>query len=223
MLKLLPQRDKREPKPNADAPNNPQTTRPAEEHDEPGNELGKGARVWRVYVQETEQADKEMCDDWDKSLDVMLIFAALFSAISTAFIIESMKKLQPDPADTSASTLLDISRTLAAISNNQPVLMPPLPDPASKTFTPSRASILVNMLWLTSLIISVGVSLMAMLAKKWCHRFLSARSGPYHEQARRRQKRWDSILAWRMQGVMDGLPLLMHLALGELNRTLFLP
>jgi hypothetical protein len=38
----------------------------AEEYDEPGAELGKDARVWRVYVQETDQADKEMCDDWDK-------------------------------------------------------------------------------------------------------------------------------------------------------------
>ncbi|KAF8597826.1 hypothetical protein BDV93DRAFT_479016, partial [Ceratobasidium sp. AG-I] len=211
---LLPKRAKRQPAPNANTADNPQATKLAEEYDEPGNELGKDARVWRVYVQETDQADKEMCDDWDKCVDLgATVFAALFSAISTAFILESLKKLQPDPVDTSAATLLDISRTLAAISNGQPVPMPSLPDPASITFTPSRASILVNSLWLTSLMISVGVSLMAMLAKKWCHKFLSARSGPHHEQARRRQKRWDSILAWRMQGVMDGLPLLMHLAL----------
>ena len=127
-----------------------------------------------------------------------------------------MKKLQPDPADTSVATLLDISRTLAALSNGQSVPIPSAPYPTATPFIPSRASVLVNTLWLASLMISVGVSLMAMLAKKWCYKFLSARPGPYYEQARRRQKRWDGIVLWRMQGVMNGLPLLMHLALGEL-------
>ncbi|KAG8710600.1 hypothetical protein FRC09_000057 [Ceratobasidium sp. 395] len=51
---------------------------PAYERDVPGTELDKDALVWKVYVKETDQADKEMCDDWDN------IEAALFSAILTA-------------------------------------------------------------------------------------------------------------------------------------------
>ncbi|KAG8796435.1 hypothetical protein FRC12_022917 [Ceratobasidium sp. 428] len=133
--------------------------------------------------------------------------------VTTRFIIESTKKLQPDPTEQSAATLLSISRTLVAISNGQSVPLSALPDPGSPQFTPPRSSVLINVLWLSSLTISVGVSLMAMLAKKWCHVFLSARTGSYHGQARRRQKRWDGIVWWRMRGVMDGLPLLMHLAL----------
>ncbi|KAG8723492.1 hypothetical protein FRC09_003104 [Ceratobasidium sp. 395] len=160
-----------------------------------GTELDRDAPVWKVYVQETDMADKEMCDDWNR------------------FIIESMKKLQPDPTEQSAATLLNISRTLVAMSNGQSVPLSALPDPGSPQFTAPPGSLLVNTLWLSSLTISVGVSLIAMLAKKWCHVFLSARSGPYHEQARRRQKRWDAIVWWRMRGVMDVLPLLMHLAL----------
>ncbi|KAG8695640.1 hypothetical protein FRC09_009022, partial [Ceratobasidium sp. 395] len=125
----------------------------------------------------------------------------------------STKKLQPDPAEQSAATLLSISRTLVALSNGQSVPLSSLPDPGSPQFTPPASSVLVNALWLSSLIISVGVSLIAMLAKQWCHVFLSARTGSYHGQARRRQKRWDGIVWWRMRGVMDVLPLLMHLAL----------
>ncbi|KAG8796429.1 hypothetical protein FRC12_022911 [Ceratobasidium sp. 428] len=124
-----------------------------------------------------------------------------------------MKKLQPDPTEQSAATLMHISRTLVAISNNQTVPLSSLPNPGLSGFSPLPSLVLVNVLWLSSLIISVGVSLMAMLAKKWCHVFLSARSGPYNEQARRRQNKWDGIVWWRMRGVMDLLPLLMHLAL----------
>ncbi|QRV99313.1 hypothetical protein RhiJN_27332 [Ceratobasidium sp. AG-Ba] len=150
----------------------------AGEHIEIGSELSAEAPVWKAYVLESDRQDKEMCDDWDRSLDVLLVFAALFSAISTAFILESMKKLQPDPADITASTLLDISRTLVAISNGQSP--PPLNTTASEQapFTPSPATI-----WINSL----------------CQKMVPQ----VHVQA----------LGWRMQGVMDVLPALMHIAL----------
>ncbi|QRV85286.1 phenylalanine-tRNA ligase beta subunit [Ceratobasidium sp. AG-Ba] len=203
---------------NAGAPNMPyENLEPhAGAHIEIGSELSAEAPVWKAYVLESDRQDKEMCDDWDRSLDVLLVRlskAALFSAISTAFILESMKKLQPDPADITASTLLDISRTLVAISNGQPPPLPNITTSEPAPFTPSPATIWINSLWFASLALSLSVSLMAMLAKKWCHKFMSKRSGPHHEQARRRQMRWDGILRWRMQGVMDVLPALMHIAL----------
>ncbi|QRV78096.1 activating signal cointegrator 1 complex subunit 3 [Ceratobasidium sp. AG-Ba] len=205
--------------------------------------LSKEAPIWKAYVLETDQMDKEMGEDWDKTLDtahfilthlLSLVFAALFSAIATAFILESMKQLQPDPAEVAASTLLNISRTLVAISNRQSVPSDSLNITYPKVAAPSHVSILVNSLWLSSLCLSLGVSLMAMLAKRWCLRFLSGRSGPYHEQARRRQKRWDGIVKWRMQDVMNALPLLMHISLAlfavglvlylwEINRQVAMP
>ncbi|QRV99364.1 phosphatidylinositol phosphatase PTPRQ [Ceratobasidium sp. AG-Ba] len=136
---------------NAGAPNMPyENLEPhAGAHIEIGSELSAEAPVWKAYVLESDRQDKEMCDDWDRSLDVLLVRlskAALFSAISTAFILESMKKLQPDPADITASTLLDISRTLVAISNGQSP--PPLNTTASEPapFTPSPATIWINSL-----------------------------------------------------------------------------
>ncbi|CAE6520756.1 unnamed protein product, partial [Rhizoctonia solani] len=42
--------------------------------DEYGAELGKEARVWKVYVQETDKWDRELVDGWNKSLDVILVF-----------------------------------------------------------------------------------------------------------------------------------------------------
>ncbi|EUC58763.1 transmembrane protein, putative, partial [Rhizoctonia solani AG-3 Rhs1AP] len=57
-----------------------------QEFDEEGKELGPDAQVWKTYVREADQVDEEIVDGWNKSMDVILIFAALFSAIPTAYV-----------------------------------------------------------------------------------------------------------------------------------------
>ncbi|KAG8790161.1 hypothetical protein FRC12_012634 [Ceratobasidium sp. 428] len=148
-------------------------------------------------------------------LTIWRIKATLFSAILTPFVIESAKQLEPESPDVSADILLYISSTLVAISNGQPVPSSSLPVTDLGEYGPSLAAVFVNIFWFSALGISIGVSFTAMLAKKWCHRFLSARSGPYYERARRRQKKWDGIERWKMQTVMNGLQWLMSLALGK--------
>ncbi|KAF8599031.1 hypothetical protein BDV93DRAFT_414865, partial [Ceratobasidium sp. AG-I] len=138
--------------------------------------------------------------------------AALFSATTTALVIESSKQLQEDPAKVSAQTLLIISQNLIALSDKQSVsALGPLP--MNSSFSPSRSSVLVNTLWFFSLSLSVIVSLIAILSKSWCYSFMSGRSGPKYEQARRRQQRWDGIKTWKMKKVITYLPVLMHCAL----------
>ncbi|KAG8790838.1 hypothetical protein FRC12_010865 [Ceratobasidium sp. 428] len=183
--------------------------------DEPGLEMAKGARVWRTYVKETDRWDKEIVDGRNNSLDVLLIFAALFSAVSTAFIIESLKDLKEDYTKSSAEALLAIGRKLDAISMSQPVT--PLPvqiqGSSSDAFSPPHASVVVNALWLLSLSLSVAVSLIAMLAKEWCYKFMSGRSGQAYDQGRRRQQKWNGMERWKMQEMLTYLPGLMHIAL----------
>ncbi|KAJ1302334.1 hypothetical protein OPQ81_001149 [Rhizoctonia solani] len=87
------------------------------EFDEPGQELGRDAQVWKTYVKEADMMDSERVDGWKQTSDVILIFAALFSAISTAFVIESYKSLKPDPADISVEILRAMSRNLVSMSN----------------------------------------------------------------------------------------------------------
>ncbi|KAF8751684.1 hypothetical protein RHS01_08220 [Rhizoctonia solani] len=116
--------------------------------------------------------------------------AALFSAISTAFILESTQDLKPDYAEVSA-------HTLAAIL-------------AASEFSPSSAAIQVNILWFTSLSLSVAVALIAIVAKDWCYQFMATRTGPALIQGRRRQLRWEGIEQWRMREILNVLPLMMH-------------
>ncbi|KAF8706092.1 hypothetical protein RHS03_05218, partial [Rhizoctonia solani] len=200
--------------------------------DDYGSELGKDARVWSAYVKEAEQWDDEMVDGWNRSLDVMLgkifvssdsrptshaytyiIQAALFSAVSTTFVVESIKDLQPDPAMISATTLQEISQVLRIIvSNNQSSAS--LSDlPPEEKFKPSAAAIWVNVLWFLSLALSVSVSLVTMLAKQWCYSFMSGRAGQPHVQARTRQRRLEELERWKMPEILAILPVFMHLSL----------
>ncbi|CUA77360.1 hypothetical protein RSOLAG22IIIB_06675 [Rhizoctonia solani] len=188
---------------------------PPQEFDERGKELSPDAQVWKTYVREADQVDGELVDGWNKSTDVILIFAALFSAISTAFVIESYKNLKQDPADVSAQTLLVISQNIAIIANgSQPSSgSPSLESQESPPFTAPLSAIVVNTLWFLSLSLSVAVSLISMLAKEWCLAFMSGRTGPPGSQARRRQQRWDGLVNWKMKEVLMVLPSLIHLSL----------
>ncbi|QRV99840.1 transmembrane protein [Ceratobasidium sp. AG-Ba] len=137
---------------------------------------------------------------------------SLFSAITTALVLESTKQLQPDPAESSAQTLLVISQTLVALSNGDKVQNAD-PSMPSSGFSPSPIIIVVNTLWFLSLSLSVAVSLVAMLSKSWCNAFMANRNGPKYDQGRRRQRKWTGIESWGMESVFVYLPTLMHTAL----------
>ncbi|CAE6454882.1 unnamed protein product [Rhizoctonia solani] len=215
--------------------NKPQKDWPPGQFDDEGTELSKDAKFWKIYVEETDRWDAEVIDGWNRSLDVILVFAALFSAILTAFLIESSKRLQQDPIDNSAQSLLVISQTLLAVANGLP---PPGLDVLSldstETFTPTRNAIVINTLWYLSLSISLATAFIAALAKEWCQSFLSGRTGHPCIQARRRQQKWTMIESWRMEELITLLPTLIHIALllfsiglcfyvGDLNPTVAIP
>ncbi|KAJ6529362.1 hypothetical protein B0H19DRAFT_877106, partial [Mycena capillaripes] len=106
--------------------------------------------IWKLYLKETEAEDKELAQLWQIGLDQLLIFAGLFGAILTAFLIESRKDLKEDP-------LVQILQTL---QNNSDTSI-------SKLFHPTRASIAVNAMWFSSLGLTLISALAAVLAKGW--------------------------------------------------------
>ncbi|CAE6404181.1 unnamed protein product [Rhizoctonia solani] len=152
------------------------------------------------------------------SLDVILIFAALFSAISTTFVLESSKLLQEDPADATSQTLETISQTLLLIARGNESLVSRSTGLETlgvddEEFVPDPVAVCINVLWFLSLALSVAASLIAMLAKEWCYLFMSGRTGQPCLQARRRQQRWDAMVKWKMPELLMFLPSLMHMSL----------
>ncbi|CUA74721.1 hypothetical protein RSOLAG22IIIB_11435 [Rhizoctonia solani] len=209
-----------------------------DEFDEYGAEAEPGARVWKTFVKEADKFDIEQVDGWNSSLDVTLIFAALFTSICTAFAIESSKSLKADPAETSAQQLNQIASILLIIANisNRPQLnsteiISPI---ALKPFSPRPVDLCVNALWFFSLILSAAVALISMLAKEWCYLFISGRVGDPWTRAKRRQQRWKGIKTWKMEQVIMVLPSFIHLSfvsfaialciyLGDLNQWVAIP
>ncbi|KAG8714570.1 hypothetical protein FRC09_017475 [Ceratobasidium sp. 395] len=171
----------------------PETHRPG--YDEYGEELSKGARVWKTYVQEAARWDADLVDGWN------------------SFVIESSKNLQPDSAGSSDQTLITISQTLILIANSQPGSSLNLTLPERPDFVASRSAVYVNTLWFLSLSLSVSVSLVAMLAKDWTRGYIAELTGQPYQQARKRQQRWDGLKEWMMPEVIAFLPSVLHLAL----------
>ncbi|KAJ7084703.1 hypothetical protein C8R44DRAFT_561806, partial [Mycena epipterygia] len=64
---------------------------------------------WSIYVGEAEKYDKALVESWRSNMDSILIFAGLYSASLTAFVIESYKTLTPDSGDLSHQVLTQIS------------------------------------------------------------------------------------------------------------------
>ncbi|KAJ7668250.1 hypothetical protein B0H17DRAFT_1087984, partial [Mycena rosella] len=108
-------------------------------------EEAAAAKLWAVYVSEAEKYNKALVESWKSDMEGMLIFAGLFSASLTAFIIESYKTLIPDSGDSTVQLLTQISQQLAAAANGT-------------TFTPPAPTVLApghiaccNALWFISL------------------------------------------------------------------------
>ncbi|CAE6454710.1 unnamed protein product, partial [Rhizoctonia solani] len=123
--------------------------------------------------------------------------AALFSAISTTFLIETSGMLKQDPNDISAAALVVISQALVAISTGNssanPLASTPPEQGNASDFVPSRVAVIVNTLWYMSLSLSIATAFLAMLAKDWCYSFSARRTGHPRDQAHRRQRKWKLI------------------------------
>ncbi|KDQ08769.1 hypothetical protein BOTBODRAFT_138551, partial [Botryobasidium botryosum FD-172 SS1] len=132
---------------------------PLSENEEQLFEEGPESTFWKEYIELAEKRDSVLVDGWNKSMDNLLLFATLFSAIVTAFIIEAYKGLSEDNIATNNTLLRQIS---ASMGNAQPE--------GSLQLTPFKASpsaVRVNCMWFASLIISLSVTVVAVLAKQW--------------------------------------------------------
>ncbi|KII84758.1 hypothetical protein PLICRDRAFT_117235, partial [Plicaturopsis crispa FD-325 SS-3] len=166
------------------------------------------APIWTTYVQEASEQDKDQIEKWDKNMDVILVFAGLFSAILTAFIIEFYKLLQQDPQDTTNALLQNVTATLQAILQNPDGggTVPIIND--STAFQVSTLVLWVNGLWFSSLACSLGAAMAAMVVKQWIQFYSPAKnSGNAHDNAQRRQYQYNALHQWRVPDIINVLPL----------------
>ncbi|KAI9428818.1 hypothetical protein H4582DRAFT_1890362, partial [Lactarius indigo] len=149
--------------------------------------------LWSLYLREVEKADKRLTESWKGDTDGIIVFTGLFSATVAAFIVESYKKLSPDPGDTTNALLTQLSVQLFNISHGIP--LPSVAAPSSQSFTPKGSAIRVNVFWFLSLVLSLNCALSATLMQQWTRRYqeLAQRRGAIHKHGRMRAYILDGI------------------------------
>ena len=130
----------------------------------------------------------------------LLLQAGLFSAVSSAFVIDVHSNLQPDPNEQSAALLRAILLTLnqSAIPGESPTVPPIQKDPASEIVT-------TTCLMYASLLISLLAAFIAMLGKQWLNRYLRHSGGSMIERCGDRQRKCDGLKKWPLRFFIESL------------------
>ncbi|KAG6826411.1 hypothetical protein H0H92_015905 [Tricholoma furcatifolium] len=172
---------------------------------------------WSFYVAETALHDSNVTGTWKSDMKNTLIFAGLFSATVTAFIIESQKLLQQDPAVVTNHLLTQLLAAqqsgLGATNTSSSVLLPSsIP---AFPFQVSKSAIAINIFWFTSLVFTLGAALCCILVLQLVQHFSQRVQRPTKpmERARVRAFLADGIERWKVESIVNYIPTLLHLSL----------
>uniref|UniRef100_A0A0W0G9D8 DUF6535 domain-containing protein n=1 Tax=Moniliophthora roreri TaxID=221103 RepID=A0A0W0G9D8_MONRR len=161
---------------------------------------------WERMLKEVSRHDEDMVKGWRDDIDTLLVFAGLFSAVVTAFVIESYQWLDEDPADTTVTLLAHLISV--QVNGSQSASFEPT------QFKPDASSIRINVFWFLSLILSLTSALFGLLCKQWVreHQRDTTTRTP-GEALALRQLRRDSFEKWGVSSFLSALPILLEAAL----------
>ncbi|KAK0477904.1 hypothetical protein IW261DRAFT_1400699, partial [Armillaria novae-zelandiae] len=159
---------------------------------------------WKKCYDAISEFDSKIISSWTEEMNTILIFAGLYSAVVTAFLIESYQWLSEDPIET---LLTRISSQLDPATSTSSMSAP---------FTPSSANVVINVAWFSSLILALTAVLMAILVKQWLVQY-SWTNGKFVPPPRLavglRQLHFTSLNSPFIEGSMAYAPLLLIIAL----------
>uniref|UniRef100_A0A8H7XMR4 DUF6535 domain-containing protein n=1 Tax=Psilocybe cubensis TaxID=181762 RepID=A0A8H7XMR4_PSICU len=165
--------------------------------------------LWTLLLDPLIKKDKAQCEAWKDEVHNLLIFAGLFSAVVTAFIVESYKNLQADPSDTIVALLSQIALQTSRAPNATAVKLEP-----ADSFVPTQSSIRVNVFWFLSLVLSLATVVVGIVSLQWLREHQSYESdlSPQEKYALFNM-RADGLKAWHVDKIFTSLPLLLQSAL----------
>ncbi|RPD63451.1 hypothetical protein L227DRAFT_390204 [Lentinus tigrinus ALCF2SS1-6] len=173
------------------------------------------AEAWKKTSKNLEAYSDKLVERWNTEIDTLLVFAGLFSAILTAFNVQSYQLLTPPPPDPVLIALERISAQLSSFSINPPSVNSTAPafvnhDPTPPP--PPRYAVWLNALWFSSLIYSLSAASIGIMVKQWLNEYNAGLTGTPREIARLRQLRMDSLKRWRVKEIVAMLPVLLQIA-----------
>ncbi|KAF7344923.1 Pheromone B alpha 1 receptor [Mycena venus] len=170
------------------------------------------ARIWKFYMDYAKTYDKTLSDLFNGDLDPLLLFAALFSAILAAFLIEIRKGLQEDLQSETNSLLIILIKNQHSSTGTE--------IPSFDNFVPAPSTRWMNGLWFLSLIFSLMSVFGASLAKGWVTQFASVVSASGWRDASAHCRRLGGLQRGRLNLFIKCLPLLIHIAFFLFNAGL---
>ncbi|KAF5353782.1 hypothetical protein D9758_010620 [Tetrapyrgos nigripes] len=183
--------------------------------DELGKEASENARVWKVYLDEAETFDDEMLKGFRDTLDALLVFAALFSAVVTSFVISTVVNLQPDYTKITASLMREQNLLLRAAGDTTALNAVPKTSVDLDNTDVSTKDLWINGLFFASLSLSLATALLSVLVKQWLQAYtLSLPTGNAQECAKIRQFRYLGFEMWKVPEIIGLLPIILHASLG---------
>ncbi|KAK6978060.1 hypothetical protein R3P38DRAFT_3411301, partial [Favolaschia claudopus] len=167
--------------------------------------IDKETAFWTAYQTLADEYDKEFQARYGDDLNTSLIFAGLFSAVSSAFIIQIQTQFQPDSNG-------PIQITLALLNQNGSSIPSQLSTDSNTA--PSTLVVISQCLLYVSLFSTLMAALLAVLGKQWLLHYDSVgQRGTIIERGMDRQRKFDGIKQWNFELVMQSFPLLLQLAL----------
>ncbi|EKM51170.1 uncharacterized protein PHACADRAFT_74407, partial [Phanerochaete carnosa HHB-10118-sp] len=167
---------------------------------------------WHAIANAVQSIDDVKIKDCKEDVDTLLVFAGLFSAVMTSFIIESYTFLQTDSGSEIASLLRQIVAANYTISANH--VNSTVPIPATFASDPPPWALRINELWFASLICSLATASVGMLVKQWLKEYAAfARVSP-RERLQVRQFRNPGLSTWMVLEIAAALPILLQISLG---------
>ncbi|KAJ7484226.1 hypothetical protein FB451DRAFT_1028565, partial [Mycena latifolia] len=165
---------------------------------------------WTECAKATRRFDMDMVGSLRGDMDTLLVFASLFSAVVTAFVIDSYHGLDVTSSTETATALLQ--QLLLSMKEDNPVIG------AASSMSPaaSTSSICINALWFSSLVLSLNTVLGAILAKQWLSEYelVTCFTGKSpQEQVPLRQLKFDSFGRWGVPTIIEYLPVQLICAL----------
>lgn len=135
--------------------------------------------------------------------------AALFSAVVTAFVIESYKELSPDSSDPSTELLRQLVLIHTPLEKREAVLRL-----ATNTSSIDQgAAVRINCFWFASLLVSLSTAFLAILAKQWVNNINDFMESSPQLRGLQRQHRLSSCIKWKLGIWLEMLPVFLHIAL----------
>lgn len=195
---------------------------------------GTGMSGWAGMAHTFRTMDEEKIRDCKEDIDTLLVFvrtilrafcprltqhilqAGLFSAVLTAFLVESYNTLSPDKTDTVIALLAQIASRTNSYTSDSNIPNSAVPSSTSilPSFEPTASSLRVNTLWFTSLNLSLITASFGIMVKQWLRSYLAMPYISPQARLRARRFRFSGFDKWKVFEIAAMLPLLLQLALG---------